>query len=101
MAKTVFQRYTTESGERYEFELTDEGIIYLYDRSSKNRSQLNEGDRAAIERGLITIGDWESDSAAYQKALDSFVKGLKQAKSDLHGLRKPAPKKPAAKKRKK
>jgi hypothetical protein len=92
MAKTVFQRYTTSSGERYEFELTEDGIIYLYDRSSKNRSQLNEGDRAAIERGLITIGDWESDSSAYQKALDSFVKGLKQAKTDLHGSPKPVKK---------
>ena len=55
MSKTVFQRYTTASGEKYQFELTEDGVIYLYDRSTKSRSQLNEGDRAAIERGLITI----------------------------------------------
>jgi hypothetical protein len=93
MSKTVFQRYTTEAGEKYEFEVTEEGIIYLYDRSTKSRSQLNEGDRAAIERGLITIGDWESDSAGYQKALDSFVKELRKAKAGLSRSAKPARKK--------
>ncbi len=80
MSKTVFQRYTSGAGEKYEFELTDEGVIYLYDRSTKSRMQLNESDRSAIERGLITIGDWESDSTAYQKTLSSFVRELKKAK---------------------
>lgn len=80
MSKTVFQRYTSGAGEKYEFELTDDGVIYLYDRSTKSRTQLNETDRSAIERGLITIGDWESDSAAYQKTLSSFVRELKKAK---------------------
>jgi hypothetical protein len=84
MSKTIFQKYTSDSGEKYEFELTEDGIIYLYDRSSKSRSQLNEGDRAAIERGLITIGDWESDPRAYEKMLETFVKELKKAKADLH-----------------
>lgn len=90
MPKTVFQRYTSTTGEKYEFELTDEGIIYLNDKSTRSRSQLNEGDRAAIERGLITIGDWESDSAAYQKALDSFVKELRRAKAEIVRPRRPA-----------
>ena len=93
MSKTVFQRYTTASGEKYQFELTEDGVIYLYDRSTKSRSQLNEGDRAAIERGLITIGDWESDSAAYQKALESFVRELKRAKVEIHRAPKPVWKK--------
>jgi hypothetical protein len=93
MSKTVFQRYTSGSGEKYEFELTEDGVIYLYDKSTKSRSQLNEGDRAAIERGLITIGDWESDSAAYQKALETFVKELKKAKAELLHPPKPARKK--------
>jgi hypothetical protein len=88
MSKTVFQRYTTEAGEKYEFELTDEGVIYLFDRSTKSRTQLNESDRSAIERGLITIGDWESDSAAYQRTLDRFVKELKKAK---HNMGHPVP----------
>ncbi len=83
MSKTVFHRYTSEAGEKYEFELTDEGVITLFDRSTRSRTQLNEGDRAAIERGLITIGDWESDSAAYQKALNFFVKELKKAKQRM------------------
>jgi len=83
MSKTIFQRYTSEAGEKYQFELTDEGVIYLFDRSTKSRTQLNETDRSAIERGLITIGDWESDSAAYQKALNVFVKELKKAKHNL------------------
>jgi hypothetical protein len=90
MAKTVFQRYTSEAGEKYEFELTDDGVIYLFDRSTKNRTRLNESDRSAIERGLITIGDWESDSTAYQKQLDSFVRELKKAKVRLHHPEKQA-----------
>ena len=93
MSKTVFHRYTSGSGEKYEFELTEDGVIYLYDRSTRSRSQLNEGDRAAIERGLITIGDWESDSAAYQKALETFVKELKKAKAGMLHPPKPPRKK--------
>ncbi len=89
MSKTVFQRYTSDSGEKYEFELTEDGVIYLNDKSTKSRSQLNEGDRAAIERGLITIGDWESDADAYQKMLDSFAKELKKAKATLHEAPRP------------
>jgi hypothetical protein len=73
MSKTVFQRYTSEAGEQYEFELTDEGGIYLFDRSTESRTRLNETDRSAIERGLITIGDWESDPAGYQKAVEFYV----------------------------
>ena len=92
MAKTVFQRYTSEAGEKYEFELTDEGVIYLFDRSTKSRTRLNETDRSAIERGLITIGDWESDPAGYQKAVDFYVKELKKAKDKLAHPSKPAPK---------
>lgn len=90
MSKTIFQRYTSDNGEKYEFELTEDGVLYLYDKSTKSRSQLNEGDRAALERGLITIGDWESDSTAYQKTLDSFARELKKAKADLHSSPKPA-----------
>lgn len=99
MPKTVFQRYTSGSGEKYEFELTEDGVIYLYDRSTKSRSQLNEGDRAAIERGLITIGDWESDSSAYLRTLDSFVRELKRAKAELHRAPAPAGGRTAAKSR--
>lgn len=80
MAKTVFQRYTTDTGEKYQFELTDDGIIYLYDRSTRSRTQLNEGDRAAIERGLITIGDWDSDPAGYNRAVQYYLRELKKAK---------------------
>ncbi len=93
MSKTVFERYTSGSGEKYEFELTDEGIIYLYDKSTKSRSRLNDTERAAIERGLITIGDWESDSKAYQKAVDFYMKALKKAKDELGHPAKPAQKK--------
>ena len=89
MSKTIFQRYTSDSGEKYEFELTEDGVIYLNDKSTRSRSQLNEGDRAAIERGLITIGDWESDPAAYQKMLNSFAKELKLAKAKIHNSPKP------------
>ena len=84
MSKTIFQRYTTPSGEKYQFELTEDGIIYLFDRSNGSRSQLNEGDRAAIERGLITIGEWESDPAEYERTVELFMKELKRAKADLH-----------------
>ena len=81
MSKTVFQRYTSGSGEKYEFELTDEGIIYLFDRSTKSRTQLNMTERAAIERGLIIIGDWDSDPAGYLRMVDCFVKELDKAKA--------------------
>lgn len=93
MSKTVFQRYTSDTGEKYEFELTDDGIIYLFDRSTKSRTQLNETDRAAIERGLITIGDWDEDPAGYNKAVDFYVKELKKAKDRMSHSAKPAPRK--------
>lgn len=94
MAKTVFQRYTTDTGEKYQFELTDDGIIYLYDRSTKSRTQLNEGDRAAIERGLITIGDWDSDPAGYNRAVQFYLRELKKAKEVMsRGARKKTKKK--------
>lgn len=80
MSKTVFQRYTSESGEHYEFELTDDGVIYLFDRSTKSRTQLNMTERAAIERGLITIGDWDADPAGYRRMVDMYVKELDKAK---------------------
>ena len=93
MSKTVFQRYTSDAGEQYEFELTDEGIIYLFDRTTKSRTQLNETERAAIERGLITIGDWESDPDGYRKAVNFYVKELEKAKDKLGHPARPAPKK--------
>lgn len=92
MSKTVFQRYTSGSGEQYEFELTDEGIIYLFDKSTKSRTQLSETEGAAIERGLIMIGDWESDPAAYKKAVDFYVKALEKAKDNMGHPAKPTPK---------
>jgi hypothetical protein len=98
MAKTIFQRYTTASGEKYQFELTEDGVIYLFDRSNGSRSQLNEGDRAAIERGLITIGEWESNPREYERTLELFVRELKRAKADLHPpVRKAAAKRPTVK----
>jgi hypothetical protein len=90
MSTTVFQRYTSGSGEQYEFELTDEGVIYLFDKSTKSRTQLNETERTAIERGLITIGDWESDPEAYRKAVDFYVSELDKAKHKLGQPARPA-----------
>jgi hypothetical protein len=95
MSKTVFQRYTSESGEKYEFELTDDGIIYLFDKSTKSRTQLNMTERAAIERGLITIGDWDSDPAGYRRMVDLYVKELDKAKEMMgHPVKPPHRRKP-------
>ena len=95
MSKTVFQRYTSDTGEKYEFEVTDEGVIYLFDKSTHSRTQLNMSERAAIERGLITIGDWESDSTAYRKTVEFYVKELRKAKVRMVRPAKPAQKRKA------
>ncbi len=92
MSNMTFQEYKSPSGDKYVFQVSDKGVIYVHNITTGNTKEYVGDTKVQIEEALKDIVDWISNPLAFESTLEVYMEELKKAQAKFTHPTKPVTK---------